>query len=74
MIKENGLVPVKQFVHITAQAKNNILANGFERLAESIREGTLFSKGIRYHINMLVRLARGTYKYDKFYYVLSQKA
>ncbi|EET90273.1 MAG: class I SAM-dependent methyltransferase [Candidatus Micrarchaeales archaeon] len=74
MIKENGLVPVKEFVYSGPRPKNNILKNGMARLSDSVRDGTLFSKGIRYHANMAARLVKGTYKYDKFYYVLSQKA
>ena len=75
MIEANGLTQFKSFNYEgEKRSDTKILFVFADRFIESIRDGTVFSKGMGFYIHNFKKFVRSTYKQAKFYYVWSKKA
>lgn len=74
MIRRAGLRKVRTFKFKGPKKEDSAILKVFmDRVAESVRDGTVFSKGIAFYIHNLKKFVRSTYRQNKFYFVWSRK-
>lgn len=74
LIRANGLKPVRSFKYgAQKRSDSRILSVFMDRFVESVRDGTVFSKGLRFYVHNLRKFVRSAYRQGKFYFVWSEK-